>query len=703
MKRFFFLPLAILLYVLTANGAEANAPLELFVSPLGNDAWTGRLAAPDPKGNDGPFATLDAARDALRTLKNTGKLRSSGAVISVRQGVYVRKTPFMLDERDSGTPGSPITYRAYPGEEPVLSGGAALNGFRPVTENAVLERLDEQARSHVVWTDVPAAALAVDLDTGQGGRPQQHELFFDGEPMRLAEWPNEDWTHIAAIPDGEQIIDASGKKRGLRTDRIQYAGARPSGWKSTKDIWVHGYWMYDWSDGYLRVKEIQPDTKTLVLEHPERSIFGYRTGQRFRFLNVLEELDSPGEWYLDRATSRLYFWPPSSLEAHSAVLSLLQESLVMTLDTSDIQLTGFVFECGNSHGVTIKSGNRVHIAGCTMRNLGGAGVLISGGSQHAVQSCDLFNLGERGIGLAGGDLQTLAEAGHVAGNNNIHHFARLNRTYCPGISMSGVGNTVRNNYIHDGPHAGILLGGNNHLIEKNELARLCLETADVGAFYMGRNWEERGNIVRYNYFHHLGGLEGNSNAVYLDDLASGVEVFGNVFYKVQRGIMLGGGRDNRIENNVFADTRIAIHLDARGLGWSRPLIESRKGGWDMYGRLESVPYDRPPYATQYPALANILDDEPLAPKRNVIARNIQVGPCWVDMRPISKDRDFDQAWVTFENNFTTGDPGFLDMEKADFHLRQDSPVWALGFQEIPLESIGLQEDEFRASLPPALK
>lgn len=698
MNRIIVMQLIVLLHALAGSGAETGASLEFFVSPQGNDAWSGQLEAPNRQGDDGPFATLEVARDSLRELKSAGRFPSQGAVVTVRSGVYTRKAPFALEEKDSGQPDAPIVYRASPGEKVILSGGIELRGFGPVTDDAVLERLDEGARSHVVWVEAPVPVSAGDVMIGPRDRPQQYELFFAGAPMRLAEWPNQDWTTIAEIIDGQQIIEASGKKRGLRTDRIQYTGDRPSRWRSVEDVWVHGYWMYDWADVYLKVKEIQPDSRTLVFEHPEKSTFGYHKGQRFRFLNVLEELDAPSEWYLDRSTSRIYFWPPSPAERSSVVLSLLHGPIVETHNASDIQLNGLVLEYGNGHGATIMGGSRVSIAGCSIRNLGGAGVLISGGDHHTVQSCDLFNLGDRGIALEGGDLQTLREAGHLADNNDIHHFARLNRTYCPGVGVSGVGNSIRHNYIHEGPHAGILLAGNNHLIEKNELARLCLETADVGGFYMGRNWEERGNVVRYNYFHHLGGLDGNSNAVYLDDLASGVEVFGNVFYKVHRGIMLGGGRDNRIENNLFVDTRIAIHLDARGLGWSRPLIESRKGGWDMYGRLGSVPYNRPPYAIQYPELANILDDDPLAPKRNVIARNVQVGPCWVDMRPIAKDHPFNPEWVTFENNFTTGDPGFVDSDHADFHLRKNSPVWALGFQEIPLESIGLKKDKFRASL-----
>ena len=549
------------------------------------------------------------------------------------------------------------------------------------------------------WADLQALGLAQQEGPGRHEGVRQFALFFNGEPMRLAEWPNQDWTTIAAVPDGEQIIDASGKKRGLMSERIQYAGDRPRHWRTFDDVWVHGYWMYDWHDTFLKVKEIDTETRCIVFEHPEESTFGFRQGQRFRFVNVLEELDEPTEWYLDRKTSRVYFWPPSPIENADVTLALLQEPLITLEDASDIHLAGLTLECGTSHGMTLAGGSRVHVAGCELRNLGGAGVLVSGGVQHVVRGCDLHNLGERGIGLTGGDTQTLAEAGHVASNNHIHHFARWKRTYCPGVSIAGVGNRVNHNYIHDAPHAGILLSGNNHVIERNELTRLCLETADVGGFYMGRNWEERGNVIRYNYFHHLGGLHQDSNAVYLDDLASGVQVYGNVFYKVHRGIMLGGGRDNRIENNLFVDTHISIHFDARGLGWSRPLIESRKGGWDMYGRLASVPFNRPPYSTQYPELTNILDDEPLAPKRNLVARNIHVGPRWLDIRPVSGGREFDPAWLTFENNFTEGDPGFIDLRHADFRLRANAPVWRLGFQRIPFESIGLTNDEFRSDPP----
>ena len=189
---------------------------------------------------------------------------------------------------------------------------------------------------------------------------RQYALFFDGEPMRLAEWPNRDWATIAAVPNGQQMIDASGKKRGLMSDRIQYSGERPQRWQTVRDVWVHGYWMYDWHDAFLKVKDIDTEAQCIVLEHPEASTFGFREGQRFRFVNVLEELDEPSEWYLDQQTSRIYFWPPSPLDGGDAILALLREPLVALADASDIQLIGLTFECGNSHGITITGGSRAN-------------------------------------------------------------------------------------------------------------------------------------------------------------------------------------------------------------------------------------------------------------------------------------------------------------------------------------------------------
>jgi parallel beta-helix repeat protein len=121
----------------------------------------------------------------------------------------------------------------------------------------------------------------------------------------------------------------------------------------------------------------------------------------------------------------------------------------------------------------------------------------------------------------------------------------------------------RAHHIHDAPHAGIILTGNEHLIEFNNIHHLAQETGDVGAIYVGRDYTERGAIIRHNYIHDLGGVGFGSMAVYLDDCSSGITVEGNIFYNLKYGAFVGGGRDNRIHNNVFVSCNPAIRVDAR--------------------------------------------------------------------------------------------------------------------------------------------
>ena len=675
----------------------------LYVASNGNDAWSGTARTPTAGGGDGPFASLAGAQKAVRKLRTAGKLGGGEVVVSVAPGCYRLSETWRLEGQDSGTEAAPVTYRAEKPGTVRITGGVQLTEFRPVSEPSILKRLPEAAREAVVEADLRASGVS---DYGRiahsgfsRGEPLSHmELFINGRAMRLAEWPNRSWTRIRSVPKGKRVVDASGKPRGTDTDRFGYSGDRPKRWATLEDVWVHGYWMVDWADQYLTVKEVDTAARMVVIEPPQ-SGYGYKKGQRFRFLNVLEELDEEGEWYLDRSTGKLYVWPHVPVSDIDATVSVLSEPLVTLTDVEHVRLVGFILECSRSDGVRIAGGQDVVLAGCELRNLGGTGVKIQGGRGHRVRSCDIHSLGEGGILISGGDRQTLTPCGHVVANNYIHHFSRWVRTYRVGIRLTGVGIRAAHNLICDAPHAGIIYNGNNHLIEYNELTRLCQDTGDVGGIYTGRDWSARGTVIRYNYLHHLGGVNMGSNAIYLDDLASGQTIYGNIMHHVWRGLMLGGGRDNVIENNIFADFRLGIHFDARGIGWSRRLIEGRKGSWDMYGRLEKVPYNRTPYVDQYPKLASLLTDAPLEPKGNLIARNVFVGKKWLDARRIPNEHFAARGWCEFVDNLTEGDPLFHDRDGGDFRLSESSPALALRFRPIPVEQIGVQIDDYRLELP----
>ena len=488
----------ILVILCTLVGAQeaSSTPVKFYVSPIGNDSWSGQIAAPNPDKTDGPFQTLERARNQIRMLKKASKLPQGGITVYLRKGIYERKKPFILTAEDSGTKHSPIVYQAYPNEKVRLLGGKQIQDFQPVTAPSVLKRFQPLAPGKILQIDLKAhginnyGQLSARGSLRRPTNPSPLELFFADQPMQLARWPNRGYLNIADVP--------AGKDGG----KFSYYGDRPKLWKNTRDIWLHGYWTWDWADSYEKVKQINTQIRQIATE-PPHGIYGYKKDQRYYFLNILEELDTPGEYYVDRQTGILYFWPPSPIKNSQAIVSTLAEPLISLQDVSDLTLSGLIVEDSRGTGIQVLKGERVLITGCLIRNLGINGVEIKGGMEHGIISSDVYNVGEGGIVLEGGERKTLTPAKHYAKNNHIHHYSRWVKTYKAGISVKGVGNQIAHNSIHDAPHNAIHLRGNDHVIEFNNIHDVALETGDAGAFYMGRDYTQRGNIIRYNYFHFL--------------------------------------------------------------------------------------------------------------------------------------------------------------------------------------------------------
>jgi hypothetical protein len=543
---------------------------EFWVAINGSDANAGTRTQ--------PFATLERARDAIRQLKQDGRLPKGGATISLRGGDYFRTNALELTAADSGRPESPIVWRAYRDEPVRLLGGRTLSGFTPVSDATVLARLDEKARGHVVQLNLHELGITDfgGMKSRGFGRPAvvaYCELFFDHRPMTLARWPNEgEFAKIAGYPAASDHKDEHGGNLGELPGGFFFSGDRPRRWQDASDLWVHGYWAYDWANSYEKVATLDVE-QHLVKTAPPHGLYGFRKEQRFYFLNVLEELDQPGEWFLDRKSGVLYFWPPAhgereGLRTHETLLSLLDQPLLKLTGVSHVTFRGLAFEATRGNGVEIHGGESDRIAGCLIRDVGNSGVVIEGGTSHGVMSCDLFDTGDGGVALTGGDRQTLTPGRHFVENCHFQRQGRWSKCYVPAIAMTGVGLRASHNLIHDHPHCAILYWGNDHVIEFNEIHHIALETGDVGAIYTGRDYTFRGNKVRYNFIHHTGGVGMGSMGVYMDDCVSGTEVFGNVFYKVHWAMFIGGGRDHRVENNLFVDCDPAVRADGRGLDHS---------------------------------------------------------------------------------------------------------------------------------------
>ncbi|HEY0867564.1 MAG TPA: right-handed parallel beta-helix repeat-containing protein [Fimbriimonas sp.] len=605
------------------------------------------LAAPSVVKVDraGPIATLEEGLRSAKALENP-------VVVELAPGTYPVTESIRLEAEDSG-----VTIRG--------GGKARLVGGRFLRKWSVSHdpRLAASARGKVLEADLGS------LDPGKlmrrgFGLPRQVaalELFQDGEPMNAASWPNQgEWLRIESTPAVDQMA--------IDTDQ-------PSQWDRSQEIWTFGYWQFDWAESYEPVKSIEGRTVTLV---GKPGTYEAKAGRRFRFLNALEALDTPGEYVVDRKLGKAFLWPKKPIGAEGVLASELSGPVFRIEGANRVKLDGLGLEGGRDGGISVKGGSAVQVVRCSIRNFGTYGVSLENAPRSLVKDCELSGLGEFGISLAGGDRKTLTRAGMAAEGNHIWSYSRWCRTYQPAVLISGVGNRISGNWIHDAPHQAILLSGNDHLIEYNRIERMCTETGDAGAIYMGRNPTMRGNVIRYNLLREMGpkvSTEGNYTGVmgvYLDDCWCGTTVYGNVFEMSGTGIMIGGGRDNVVENNVFLGCQPAIHFDARGIGWAKDFFK-QSTEWGMYDRFREVPADRPPYTSRYPGLATYLADEPAFPKGNRIVRNIAAGGQWLTLLDGLKENDF-------VNESNVVETGALNLDQA---LLRKPP----GFQAIPLHKI----------------
>ncbi len=724
------------------DGRDMDAATVIYVSPNGDDTGDGSKRA--------PLATIAEAQQEIRELRTQGRLTKGGVVVEIRGGRYHLATPVELTAEDSGTATSPIVYRDCPGEEVTICGSRSIKAWQPVTDPAVLERLEPAARGKVYQADLKSLGVTEygDLlhdaewevqwrhhkDDNQGEATQgdavaaqrfvkrtgeriesRLELFCNGKPMQISRWPNEGFTHIDKAL-GETKFDVRGLP-GRREGIFSCVDDRPSLWTNEMGAMVRGYWFRDWVVQTQKIESIDPERRIIKLAEPYHTYGGYRDGMWFFGFNMLCEIDMPGEWYLDRETGVLYFWPPTPLEGARVEVSVADGLFRMT-NTAHVTLRGLNLEAARGTAVRIIDSENCRVVGCSIRNVTNYAVTIVDGKNCAVVGCDITGTGGGGVFMAGGDRQKLVPAGHTVENCHIHHFARWDRTYRPGILMTGVGLRASHNLIHHAPHSAIVYGGPLHRFDYNEIHNVCQESHDCGAIYGGRSWCMRGDVFEYNYLHHLCGKDGGAcNGIYLDDANSGATVRGNVFHQVWRPVFIGGGRDTLVENNLFIDCPQAFHLDARYApgNWAAQYGDPRIDKARKTGILNGVRYSEPPYSTRYPTLAKMLDDEPTLPKGNILRGNIFWQGDGENLRRTGWDKppeskSWQNAWwhhiqrsacdlVTIENNMIDIAPKLVDEKAQNFQLRDDSPAWKLGFERIPFENIGLYQDENRTSWP----
>ncbi len=615
----------ILLFLLGA--ALCGAETTLWVSPKGSDSNSGSKLS--------PVATLPRAAELVRAARAAHP--SEAVTVWLGEGTYSLLDGLSFGEADSGTAAAPVTWRGVDRELVRIIGArpVAPDHLRVVKDSALLARMAPEARGRVMELDLIAEGVrhAEAFPDYQREPANLCAVFFDGVRLPLSRWPNGEYGYTTM----RSVLDSgSFKPHQPEGGVFSYREDRPARWQTALadgGVWVRGFWRVPWVAETLRVKAIDPKAKTIALavstdggigSKYSKLVDGTRIGdgkEGWFALNLIEEIDRPGEWCVDFKRHKLYIWLPSTPKPGLLALAdnaqpLLTFSGARRINFRDVTLG---FQMGD--GVSIADGEAVQLAGCVINGIVRRSIVIRGGHDHRVQSCDISEIGLTSIDILGGDRDTLAPSGFEIVNNHIYRVA-LNApvpALTAGLNAKTqqlVGAHVAHNRIHDASYGGITFGGNDNVFEFNEIYRVGLDGGDLGGFYTTGGWTSRGNVVRGNFIHH----SQNANAIYMDDGDSGLLMEDNLIYRTESGIFIGGGHDHIARRNVIVACPRAIHVDDRGISRKYTPTDSR-----LRGDLDSVPYTQSPWREKYPALVGILDTDTTMPHGNMLTGNFAVG------------------------------------------------------------------------------
>ena len=600
-------------------------------------------------GGDGssstPFKTIPEAQAKIRELKNSSGLPAGGITVVVKDGEYRISEGFVFTEEDSGTEACPITYVSESEYGARITGSVILNvnDFEPINDAEKSRLMDKTAADNIVkvdlkkygltaedwgeyllsgshctafWYDEFAESFAsVGLDPANVSTSEisdfsaqelslvpvahESEIFIGDTALIGARWPNKGsflYTGTDRVLDegdpcygNYSVRNPEGPTFSISGDIINHV----SKWSSVEDVWIGGYLGVSWSGSRNKVEAIDFENETMKLKY----VLFYLTladglDREWYFFNIFDELDTEGEFYLDRDNGILYVYKTENFYTDEIKISTLAEDILTLENVSNITFKGFNLGESRCNGF-IGSGENITIENCKVENLRGGAINITG-SKITVKNNELCNLGTYGVKLCGGELETLTHSENVVYNNYIHDWARIDTTYKSGIEVKGVGSLVSHNELCNSPHQAITYRGPNHIFEYNEVYNVLIETADCGAFYAGRNLVSYGCEIRYNYIHDIGTKEFkengvNAHGIYWDDALGGQTAYGNVIVNTAGyGILMSTGRDLTVENNIIINSgKSPIHYsNATRLFTKSNFTQSYNSSWfDMATEL----------------------------------------------------------------------------------------------------------------------
>ncbi len=662
---------AFLIFVFLARPFRCKAAEEsrgdFFVAPGGDDGNPGSI--------DRPFRSIERARDAVRG-RIAGGLKSD-VLVFLREGRYELSAPVRFGPEDSGTAERSITYAAFAGETPVVSGGRRLAGWKRGEGG--------------LWTvEVPGALPSPSRPSPSSTATWlPRSLFIDGRRTQRARTPNEGFFRI----DGDSSQD--------KPFRLKFHGGDiHRAWADAGDVEIVA--MLAWAELRSPIRSVDEAGRVAVLGVDPRPS-NREANARYYVENAPGGLDAPGEWRLDPKTGTIAYLPRpgEDPERFEAVAPVLKELVILDGDAAagkpirNLHFRGITFaftewtqprdgyadsQAAVAVGGAFKAQGALGCAveACTFAHLGSYAVEFARGCQrNRIARCEMGDLAAGGVRIGETaqrpDERDRAE-GNVVSDNRIHDGGLVHHAAVGIWIGQSSGNEIVHNEVRDFFYTAISVGwtwgyGPNQCkgnrIESNHLHRIGKDMlSDMGGIYtLG---VQPGTTIRRNLIHDVSAFTYGGWGIYPDEGSSEILIEENIVFRCKSALFHQHyGRENIVRNNIFA------------LGREHQLMRTR-----MEGHRSFVFEGNILYWSEGALLGSNWTDAQYSLDRNIYWRTgggeIRLGNwSWDEWRARGQDR---QSRIA--------DPLFADPEKGDFRLKPGSPALEMGFRPIDAAGIG---------------